>query len=262
METYEYVTLSRVEDTHAWHAGLKELALQMLSRHVSPGPFATVLDMGCGAGGTLALLAGRLKETRFYGLDRHPLAISLTGSRRTGATLVQGSANELPFGDESFDILFSLDVFYHREVEEERALREALRVLKKDGCILLNLPALEGLRGEHDRAVHTRHRYTAGEVKERLRRAGFLVRRLTYWNFFLLPVLFAIRKLKGRANGKGVSHSDSRPLFGPVNAVLKILLQLERGLISFTDLPMGSSVFALAQKCKEGQATFSVPALS
>src|SRR2546427_3781696 len=58
---------------------------------------------------------------------------------------------------------------YHLGVgSDTSALREMRRVLKPGGLLLLRVPAHDWLRGEHDRLVHTRHRYSRDRKSTRL----------------------------------------------------------------------------------------------
>ena len=116
------------------------------------------------------------------------------GSRGVAAT--RGSLLSLPFPDGSFDAVTSFDVLYHRWVEDDRAaVREIVRVLRPGGLFLVRVPALKMLWGAHDEAVHSRHRYTRGEVRRLLEGEGLEVARLTYANTILFPVIAARRTL-------------------------------------------------------------------
>lgn len=247
MEEREYFTLRSLEDRYWWLQGLRQLAWDMLRRHGLQSEKPRLLDIGCGTGGMIAFLYERLGNARMYGLDRHPLAIELSRNRNAGY-LCHGDAQRLPFGDGVFDAALMLDVLYTRGMDVTCALREAYRVLAKGGVLIVNLPAFEILRGSHDAAVHSGHRYTAGEVRALLTGGGFEVLRITYWNMFLAPAVLVRRKWSrlGRAGRKPIS--DLAPLAGGLNVLLGAVLRMERSLISRADLPFGSSVLAIAQK--------------
>ena len=79
-----------------------------------------------------------------------------------------GSVRGYPLPAAAFGLVTSFEVLYHLAVEDDdAALAEAWRVLKPGGWLLLRLPAHDWLRGQHDLVVHTRHRYTTGEVGAR-----------------------------------------------------------------------------------------------
>jgi ubiquinone/menaquinone biosynthesis C-methylase UbiE len=93
-----------------------------------------VLEVGCGEGVVLATLALRLPGTRFDGLELDETALEQARVRCPGAKLVRGDACELPFGDQSFDLVVCLEVLEHLP-EPVRALRELRRVARA-GCLL------------------------------------------------------------------------------------------------------------------------------
>lgn len=101
-----------------------------------------VLDIGCGAGvDTLvaAIMAG--PEGRVTGVDLIPemLNRAKTNLKKTSlknVTFQEGSAEQLPFPDETFDVIISNGVF-NLIPDKEKALREVFRVLKSSGRFLL-----------------------------------------------------------------------------------------------------------------------------
>jgi len=106
------------------------------------------------------------------------------------------------------------------EVAEGQAvLHEFARVLQPGGWLLLRLPAHNWLRGAHDTAVQTRHRYTCREVRDGLIAAGLKPVRITYANalLFLPAVLW---RLTQRCVGARAA-SDVRPTPHSLNAALK-----------------------------------------
>ncbi len=103
-----------------------------------------VLDWGCGDGHFSHFLLSRGLEVTAYSLQHRPFALSAL-PKEWGARLrfVQGDAAEpvrLPFGDASFDAVFSVGVLEHvRETggDEGASLAEILRVLAPGGRFLL-----------------------------------------------------------------------------------------------------------------------------
>ena len=101
-----------------------------------------VLDIGCGAGvDTLvaAIMVGT--EGRVTGIDLIPemLKRARTNLKKTSlnnVTLREGSAEKLPFPDETFDVVISNGVL-NLIPDKAKALREVFRVLKPSGRFLL-----------------------------------------------------------------------------------------------------------------------------
>ena len=244
MDPIEYLRVSQLEHKHWWYVGMNDITARMLKRIDRPVETRRILDAGCGTGGALAWLN---EFDAAYGIDRHILAVSLAkekGRRRISRATVAG----LPFAGATFDIVTCFDVLYHVSVaDDEAALKEFARVLVPGGLLLLRLPALEWLGGSHhDRAVHTRHRYTRGEVARKLVAARMEPVRLTYANSLLFFPAMLWRFL-GRAF-RARRSSDVWLPGATINRVCTALLRLEALALDCVDFPFGLSVVAVAKK--------------
>ena len=247
MNREQYLRLRQVEDSHWWYLGTRAIALDVLrALPLPPRERALVLDAGCGTGGNAALL-GRFG--RVVGVDLAPLALELA-SQRGCLRLTRATVAELPFAEATFDLVTSFEVLYHRAVGDDvGALSEFRRVLRPGGWLLLRLPALGWLRGGHDRAVHGARRYTRGELRAKLGRAGLEPVRLTYLNSLLLP-LAAARRLADRVTGAEGDDLGATPRLAAVG--FRSALALERRLLRRYDLPLGVSVLAIARRPPSG----------
>ena len=102
-------------------------------------PLGDLLDVGCGQGRLLKLLASRAK--RVVGVDIDPDARRLARAEvllagLPNCTLRQGNMHALPFADAEFDTIILDDVLASARAPS-RALQEALRLLRPGGRILL-----------------------------------------------------------------------------------------------------------------------------
>jgi SAM-dependent methyltransferase len=197
--------------------------------------------VGCGAGGTLAVLA---TQGAWVGVDADPAALRL--SRRRGlAHLAGGGAEALPFREGTFAACLCLDLLYHRNVvSESGALRECHRVLRAGGLLLVTDSAFKWLRSAHDEAVHAARRYTRRELVERVRTAGFTPLLASYAYCLVFPAIAAVRLARRGAGG----GSDVFSLPRPLNTALLGVQAVERALLRLGPLPFGSSVVLVARK--------------
>lgn len=245
MTPQEHDIMRSVEDHYWWYRALR----RHIAGSIEPaGPKFSLLDAGCGSGGMLATLRTRFPQADLTGIDESERAIELCADRQVGARLVRAGVHELPFPPEAFDFVLSLDVWTSAGVDDALAVHETFRVLRPGGRLILNLAAFQFLRGAHDKAVDVVRRYTRPEVRELLDGAGFCIERLTYWNVALTPPIALLRWLSRRSLVEGGARSDFRPLPSVVNSILTGVAALELSASRHLSLPLGTSVFAIAQK--------------
>ena len=247
MELYEYDTMRSVEDTYWWYTGMHQLIVQNALKVLTNSHQLKVLDAGCGTGGMMAKLHNVLPQVQLTGIDFSASAVEFTQQRQLG-TVKQASVENLPFSNECFDLVMSLDVVCSEGVDDAQAFVEFYRVLKTGGTVLINLAAFNFLKGEHSLAGHEERRYTKPKLSKLLTRAGFVVESMTYWNTTLFPVVALWRPLSLALANKQTPRSDLKPLPGFVNQALTSLILKEIQLTEHISLPFGSSVFAMARK--------------
>ena len=248
MNSGEYRALFEVEDRHWWFVALRREIARALETFGKRGADFRWrwLDAGSGTGGLLANL-DLPREGMHAGVEVSFEAMRFARSRELHE-LVLGSVTALPFGAEVFDVVTSVDVLCHRDVNEEPALSEAHRCLKRGGLLVLQVPAFDWLKGEHDAAVWTNRRYRRREVETMLRRAGFEIAKSFYRVGLVFPAV-ALRRFATRGRPRGESRSDVRPAAPWLDGLLGAVLGAESSLGRLgLRLPFGLSVFCVARK--------------
>ena len=90
-----------------------------------------ILEIGCNVGNQLALL----QEEGFknlYGIEIFPKAVELAKTHTKSINIVQGSGFDLPFKDNSFDLVFTAGVLIHISPKDiKKIMKEIHRVSKK-----------------------------------------------------------------------------------------------------------------------------------
>jgi SAM-dependent methyltransferase len=234
------------EERHFWFRGLRRNADQLLRRALTGRrPVARIVDCGAGTGRNLDWL-----NTLGWaaGVERSPTG--LRHGAANGRRLVRGTVAALPFPDGSMDVATSFDVLYCLDEATERAaVAEMWRVLKPSGVVLINVAALDSLRGSHSTLTHEVRRYTKRRLRTLLADAGFDVERLTFANMSTLPITWLLRwreRQTGRA--ETASEDDLRVPRAPVNALFNALLAVEALAMRVVDLPVGTSLLCVARK--------------
>ncbi len=252
MQTEDYEYLYQLEENFWWFAGMREITAVLLDPLLAPSDRA-ILDAGCGTGGNLEWLARYRGDGRIVGIDL--IATALNFCRERGAErLTQASATDLPFADESFDLVTSFDVLVQipGEGADEQAMREMHRVLRRDGIAFVRAAAYRWMRSGHDEALGTQRRYRIEELRAKMEQAGFEILRETYANSVLLPVA-VLRRLILKRIGLADSGSDVKPLPPRLQWLNQALIsalkwEAERLKDRHAKLPFGLSAICVARK--------------
>jgi SAM-dependent methyltransferase len=236
---------ARAEDRHFWFKGLRRNARLLLEREIGARRNLRIVDCGAGTGRNLDWL-------RTYGtaIGVEQSAVGLRVARQHGRRVIRGTVVALPFSDRSLDLATSFDVLYCLDDDDERrAAAEMYRVLRPGGLALVNVAALDMLRGSHSALTMERRRYTRDRLQRLLGDNGFQVSRMTFTNTTTFPLTLASR-LADRARGRTevASDADLRVPPAPVNAMLNGALLLDGLLLRAVNLPIGSSLLAIARK--------------
>lgn len=182
-----------------------------------------VLEVGCGRG--MTLLEFSRCGAQVSGLDYAPSALAICHSlqQQLGmpqAWLVNGDAENLPFPDDYFDLVYSVGVMEHFP-DPTRAFQEQFRVVRPRGLLIVQVPQKYSFYtvaktvltklghwpyGDWETA------YSAGELTAMSRRAGFAPREEYGYGSFSLALLrhFIFPRLNFDATGP--IWSQARPL--------------------------------------------------
>lgn len=136
---YNYGTLT-AEKRDFYQKNIRDAEWAAIKQFIPPG--SRFLDIGCGAGYNLVLA----KEIgcEVFGIDPNPYLHGVgrvdSGSKISNPlNIIQGSADKLPFQDQSFHVLYCSHVLEHIR-NKDAALNEFKRLLKPDGVLLLGMP--------------------------------------------------------------------------------------------------------------------------
>jgi SAM-dependent methyltransferase len=243
MMEHTYPILFRVEQSHWWHIGRRRIIagfVEDICRRVSDRR-PRILDVGCGTGANLIMLS---KYGDAEGVDVSEDALAFC--RERGLDKVRlGAAEELPYEDETFDLVTALDVVEHMD-NDLAGLSEMQRVLRPGGRVLLFVPTFMFLWGVQDDVSNHRRRYRLPQLQRVLEQAGLEIERTTYANItFFLPILL-VRKLMRLTGIK--TESENTINVPALNGLLGRLLGAESMILRYVNLPFGVSGLCVAKK--------------
>lgn len=245
MEQTIYWKMNRLEQEHWWFVSRRSIIETVLQSQVkSLGSHSKILDAGCGTGGNLQLLSSLGCDV--IGLEMEPEAAEIARTK-SGKTVYIGSLpDQIPFADESFDLIVLLDVLEH--IDDDIGVLSSLSAkLKPGGNLLITVPAFSFLWCNHDEAHHHKRRYRLNELVGKMRQCHLYPKYASYFNTWLFPVIALVRITQKRLGffKKPDDLSMPSPYF---NNLLMSVMSSERHILKHGKLPFGVSIMAIAQK--------------
>lgn len=241
MPPEHYRSLGDLEGRYWWHQTRYRIACGVLGRHRPSLQALSIADVGCGMGGFLRHLR-TLNVQRLAGFDYDATALSSLQEDGIEAHRID---LEAPFGLEGgpYDVITSLDVLEH--LRSESVFLQASRSnLRGGGVLLLTLPAHQFLFSEWDRRLQHFRRYSMRRLRQLLETNGFHVLESSYFFSFVFP-LALMRRWTGAFDGR--TACEFPPLPDVLNRALLVLGGLEARALRAVTMPVGTSIFALAQ---------------
>ncbi len=165
----------------AYYSKYPKISCRDVSERLCPVSYEKLLDVGCGTGYLFELLLAR-RKAEYHGLDLSPEMLKVAESKFDGCVaLVEGAADCLPYGDNSFDVVTCIQSFHHYP-DPDKAMQEAFRVLKPGGLYILSDTGVGGIGGWFDNHIlfplmksgdhHTENRHG---IARRMEKNGFTV---------------------------------------------------------------------------------------
>lgn len=250
MDKLAFEELEQLQNTYWWFVAKREIICSLVGKYrkeriAKKKRDIHILDAGCGMG---VLLNGLSRYGNVCGMDVEEEAVlycrTISGS---GMTILKGKLpDEVPFPDRAFDIIVSADCLEH--IEDDYAALVRMREMLKDehSFLLLTVPALMCLWSYNDEFVHHYRRYHKRQLTSLLQRAGYQVEMCSYYNFWTLPAVWMIRKLKNLFHIKkdDLSYGTND---GWMNQILtRIFSSEKRRLLHNKTFPAGVSLCVVA----------------
>ena len=234
----------QAEDALWWVIGRKAIIREYLRRASQSKTISKIMDIGCGSGGNLDVLA---EFGKVVGVEPSETLARRARSRGIADAVYEQDVQEL---DEcrNIDLFTMFDVLEHIENERD-FLAQLHKNAPHEHYVLISVPACPFLFGHHDRMLHHYRRYTSKTLTSTLEESGYKVQRLSYFLFFLFPLVLVKRmkdKLVSRLSKKepGFDYGELPPVLAvPFATALRAEALLSRAI----RFPIGLWLFALAE---------------
>ena len=246
----EYTRMAKFETNHWWYKTLHYSIYKVILDSFSKNKNIRILDAGCGTGGTQLYLK-RKGYHNIYGFDISKHAVDICKKRKLDVFQEDIRNINKRIHENSLDVIICSDILYFLDFDEiEGVLQRFFTLLKNNGTVIINLPALRVFRGTHDIVVGIKHRFSKRLMKALFSSTEFYIREMYYWPFLLSPFILLVRlfqKLKMFFIKDMNITSDLRQYSDVINSVLYGVNKMEKQIFKNMRF-FGSSVFVCAQK--------------
>ena len=239
MERVVYDSMVALDQQHWWYRARREVLAALIRRTVAPPPGAELLEIGCGTGHNLAMLA---EFGTVSALEVDPEARQIA-ENRLGKSVLSAPLPELAgVPRDHFDLVGAFDVIEHIE-DDQAAVNAIAGRLKSGGKFVATVPAHQWMWSAHDVVNHHHRRYSFKGFRELIERSPLRIEKIGYFNSLLFPVAVAERVV---SKVRGKNDSDLALPAAPLNTALERVFAAERHLIGRVPLPPGLSLFVVA----------------
>lgn len=236
--------LAPLEAANFWFRARNRIIVWALEEYASS--IGSFLEIGCGTGFVLTGIARRFPDLRICGSEIFAEGLRFAAKRLSSAEFMQMDARQIPFANE-FDAVGAFDVLEHIE-EDEIVLGQIHNALRSDGIMLLTVPQHKWLWSATDEYACHERRYAAGEIRDKVKSAGFSIVRSTSFVTTLLPAMMIARMFQ-KGVGEGFDPAAELKMNPAFNSILETVLNLEiSGIKLGISYPFGGSRLVIARK--------------
>ena len=239
MERVVYEQMAALDQRHWWYRARREVLAALIRRKALPPAGAKVLEIGCGTGHNLAMLA-EFGEVDALELDPEARKIA---EGRLGKPVLSAPLPQLKgVPRDHYDLIGAFDVIEHID-DDHAALMSIARRLKPSGKLVMTVPAHQWMWSAHDVVNHHVRRYSRSQLQQLIANTPLRLEAIGFFNSLLFPVAVAERMV---SKLRGKDEADLKLPAAPLNAALEKAFALERHLVGRVPLPSGLSLFAVA----------------
>lgn len=221
---------------------LESLLLNKFGQSAGVDDKATLLDIGCGSGVDLSHFTGSFD---CVGIESSSILAQRARDNSEVEIIQQEIPAVIPTLENKFDFILMLDVLEHIS-DDVLALESILPWLKKDGKVIINVPAFPQLWSILDEANEHKRRYTQKTLLDLFDKAGWQVTYCRYWASMVFPLMYIQRRFLWQ--GKTAKQYRTRVPSPMINNVIRSLLQAEFRITEHLKIPFGVSLLAVVEK--------------
>jgi|TARA_B110000483_G_scaffold237075_1_gene311242 SAM-dependent methyltransferase len=224
------------QEKHWWFQARKQIINQIISK-IKLKKKNNILDFGSGSGVNLNMLEK-------YGLvDIHEKNKFARIAIKNKNKKIKNLYSSLKIRKNFYDLILIADVIEHVR-QPKNLLRNLKKFLKKDGRILITVPAYQFLFSKKDKALGHYRRYNKKLLKNEL--AEFKIENISYFNTLLCIPIIIMTLLNKLLKRDYIKEVETTPNFF-INKLCFIIFAAEKYFIKYLNLPFGISIYILVK---------------
>ena len=237
MQKEVYLRHIKNERNHWWFSARKDIILSLIKNIYKEK--ISVLDFGSGSGTNVEMLS-KFGKVDVFEIDKNTKSfLKKKFRKKKKINVIEKIKNK------SYDLVLAADVLEHIK-NDKTAIKKLYNSLKKNGQILITVPAFKFLYSAKDEALKHFRRYEKSEL-ENLLKKHFKIKKISYFNFFLFfPIFISISYFKFKKK-KFIKYAETTPIM-PLNYLLEKIFKIEKFFLKYINFPFGISIIALAKK--------------
>jgi SAM-dependent methyltransferase len=229
-------------------------ALDQVRRHAR-GPAPVVLEVGCSSGFFLEEVRREMPHAFVIGADFVGGPLRALAERRPDLPLLQFDLTRCPLADGCVDVVVLLNVLEHIG-DDAAAVREAARILRPGGAVVIEVPAGPHLYDVYDKVLMHYRRYELGGLRRLLQECGLSVALASSLGSFLYPAFWYVKR-KNRRFLSAPAEEQRRIVAGAIrktgrNRLCEAVMGVEAAMRRCVPLPFGIRCLATAVKPAAG----------
>ena len=236
-------------DNHPIDIASRNNAIEQVRRSFfRPVSSSVIMEIGCSSGFLIKDLIKSFPDATVVGADVVKEPLKRLARDLPGVPLIRFDLLKCPLPEQSVDVLIMLNVLEHIE-DDVSALKNAMKLLKPGGSLVIEVPAGPYLYDGYDAELHHFRRYSATELKRKLSEAGFMVLRQSHLGFILYPAFVAVKLLnKWVRSKKNTLVVRDQATSTSESLLVRWVMSLESNYLANICLPFGIRALAVARR--------------
>lgn len=236
MDKTVYIRQFETNKGHWWFESRKSIIKSFLKNKLKKK--IDILDFGCGVGINLEMLSD-FGNVFYYDDNKEAMYLNKNNKKFFQMKAISNLKKK------KFDLIVALDVIEHIN-DDSKVVNYLSSLLKKNGKILITVPAYQFLFSLKDEILHHKRRYTKISLNKIMKKKFHIIKS-TYFNFFLSPaIIFATLFLK-LFNKNYIDSVEKKPNV-IVNFFLKSIFTFEKFFLNMINFPFGISLLFFGEK--------------